>query len=121
MDAAVHPPARYLMTWGGMYEHLESDRHRLMIVVPATFLLIFLLLFTTFNSVKQAALVFTGIPFAICGGILALVARSMPFFDAHHLFRSPFRTSLNGASGGRPRSFLMFPSLASDRTFSNSR
>lgn len=50
-----------------------------MIVVPATFLVIFLLLFTTFNSLKQAALVFTGIPFAISGGILALVARGMPF------------------------------------------
>jgi len=47
--------------------------------VPATFALIFLLLFTTFNSLKQAALVFTGIPFAISGGILALVLRGMPF------------------------------------------
>jgi cobalt-zinc-cadmium resistance protein CzcA len=50
-----------------------------MVVVPSTFLLIFLLLFTTFNSLKQAALVFTGIPFAISGGVLALVARGMPF------------------------------------------
>jgi len=79
VDAAVHPPAGYLMTWGGMYEHLESGRRRLMIVVPATFLVIYLLLFTAFNSLKQAALVFTGIPFAISGGILALVARGMPF------------------------------------------
>lgn len=67
------------MNWGGMYEHLESGRRRLMVVVPATFLLVFLLLFTTFNSLKQAALVFTGIPFAISGGILALVMRAMPF------------------------------------------
>ncbi len=79
VDTSVHPPPGYLVTWGGMYEHLESGRRRLMVVVPATFLLVFLLLFTTFNSLKQAALVFTGIPFAISGGILALVARGMPF------------------------------------------
>ena len=79
VDTAVHLPAGYEMTWGGMYEHLESGRRRLMIVVPVTFLLIFLLLFTTFSSLKQAALVFTGIPFAISGGILALFVRGMTF------------------------------------------
>ena len=79
VDAAVHLPSGYEMTWGGMYEHLESGRRRLMIVVPVTFLIIFLLLFTTFNSLKQAALVFTGIPFAISGGILALFLRGMTF------------------------------------------
>jgi len=60
-----------------MYEHLESGRKRLMIVVPVTFFLIFLLLFTTFNSLKQAALVFTSIPFAITGGVLTLLVREM--------------------------------------------
>lgn len=79
VEASVPLPPGYLMDWSGMYEHLESGRQRLLVVVPATFLLVFLLLFTTFNSVKQAALVFTGIPFAISGGILALVARDMPF------------------------------------------
>lgn len=79
VDAAVHLPPGYLADWSGMYEHLESGRQHLMIVVPATFLLVFLLLFTTFDSLKQAVLVFTGIPFAISGGILALVARGMPF------------------------------------------
>ena len=79
VDAAVKPPAGYMLNWSGMYEHLESGRQRLMVVVPATFALIFLLLFTTFNSLKQATLVFTGIPFAISGGILALVLRGMPF------------------------------------------
>lgn len=72
-------PAGYAMTWGGMYEHLESGRRRLMIVVPITFAIIFLLLFTTFNSLKQAALVFTGIPFAITGGVFALSVRGMYF------------------------------------------
>ncbi len=69
----------YSLEWGGTFEHLESGRKRLMLVVPVTFLLVFILLFTTFNSLKQAALVFTGIPFAITGGILALLARGIPF------------------------------------------
>jgi cobalt-zinc-cadmium resistance protein CzcA len=62
-----------------MFEHLESGRNRLLLIVPMTFLLIFLLLFTTFNSIRDAAIVFTGIPFAISGGILALLFREMYF------------------------------------------
>lgn len=77
--ARVKLPAGYSAQWGGMYEHLESGRRRLMVVVPLTFALIFLLLFTAFNSVRRAALVFSGIPFAITGGILALVIRGMYF------------------------------------------
>jgi cobalt-zinc-cadmium resistance protein CzcA len=77
--ARVRLPAGYAMDWGGMYEHMESGRQRLMIVVPITFGIIFLLLFTTFNSLRQAALVFTGIPFAITGGVLALFLRDMYF------------------------------------------
>ncbi len=76
---AVKLPPGYHMDWGGTYEHLESGRRRLMIAVPVTFAVIFLLLFMTFNSLKQAALVFTGIPFATTGGILALVLRGMDF------------------------------------------
>jgi cobalt-zinc-cadmium resistance protein CzcA len=72
-------PAGYIMQWGGLWEHLESGRNRLMIVVPVTFLLIFMLLFATFHSVRLAALVFTGVPFAVTGGILALLLRGMPF------------------------------------------
>ena len=75
----VKLPVGYVMTWGGLWEHLESGRDRLMIVVPITFLLIFFLLFITFRSAGQAALVFTGIPFAITGGILALLGRGMHF------------------------------------------
>ncbi len=77
--ARVRLPVGYSAQWGGMYEHLESGRRRLMVVVPLTFALIFLLLFTAFNSVRRAALVFSGIPFAITGGILALVIRGMYF------------------------------------------
>lgn len=79
IDAKVKLPVGYRVEFGGTYEHLQSGRARLMVVVPLTFGLIFLLLFTTFNSVKQAALVFTGIPFAITGGVLSLYGRGMPF------------------------------------------
>lgn len=79
VDKEVQLPSGYLMQWGGLWEHLESGRDRLLIVVPITFALIFLLLFATFGSAAQAALVFTGIPFAVTGGILALLARGMPF------------------------------------------
>ena len=93
VDAAVKPPAGYMLNWSGMYEHLESGRQRLMIVVvPVTFALIFLLLFTTFNSLKQAALVFTGIPFAITGGILALVpARHVVLDECRRRFHRTLR------------------------------
>jgi len=79
VDEQVKLPSGYLMQWGGLWEHLESGRDRLMIVVPITFVLIFLLLIATFGSAAQAALVFTGIPFAVTGGILALLIRGMPF------------------------------------------
>lgn len=79
IDAKVQLPMGYHVEYGGTYEHLQSGRARLMIVVPLTFGLVFLLLFATFGSLKQAALVFTGIPFAITGGILALLGRGMPF------------------------------------------
>ena len=72
-------PVGYHVEYGGTYEHLQSGRARLLVVVPLTFGLIFVLLFTTFGNAKQAALVFTGIPFAITGGILALYGRGMPF------------------------------------------
>jgi cobalt-zinc-cadmium resistance protein CzcA len=72
-------PPGYILQWGGLWEHLESGRDRLLIVVPVTFLLIFMLLFATFHSARLAALVFTGVPFAVTGGILALLVRGMPF------------------------------------------
>lgn len=79
VDGAVRLKPGYLMEWGGLWEHLDSGRARLMFVVPVTFVLIFLLLFITFHSLAQATLVFTGIPFAITGGVLALILRGMPF------------------------------------------
>ena len=75
----VKLPTGYTIEWGGTFEHLESGRNRLLVVLPVTFLLILFLLFTTFHSFKQALLVFTGIPFAITGGILMLLLRNMHF------------------------------------------
>ena len=75
----VSLPPGYIVEWGGLFEYLESGRNRLLVTVPATFLLIFLLLFATFDSIKQAAMVFTGIPFAVSGGVLALLLRDMHF------------------------------------------
>jgi cobalt-zinc-cadmium resistance protein CzcA len=72
-------PPGYIMEWGGLWQNLESGRNRLLIVVPVTFLIIFMLLFATFHSAKLATLVFTGVPFAVTGGILALLLRGMPF------------------------------------------
>ncbi|MBV9866204.1 MAG: efflux RND transporter permease subunit [Abitibacteriaceae bacterium] len=79
VDAQVKLPVGYHLEYGGTFQNLQSGRARLMIVVPITFGVIFLLLFTTFSSLKQAALVFTGIPLAITGGILALLFRGMHF------------------------------------------
>jgi cobalt-zinc-cadmium resistance protein CzcA len=72
-------PPGYIVEWGGLWQNLESGRNRLLIVVPVTFLIIFMLLFATFHSARLATLVFTGVPFAVTGGILALLLRGMPF------------------------------------------
>jgi cobalt-zinc-cadmium resistance protein CzcA len=78
-DKKIVLPPGYRIRFGGQFENLERARNRLMLVVPLSLLLIFLLLFTTFNSVKQALLVFSGIPLAIVGGVFALLGRGMPF------------------------------------------
>ena len=72
-------PAGTWLTWGGQYENLQEASERLMLVVPLCFVIIFILLFSTFNSVKYAALVFTGVPLALTGGIIGLWLRDMPF------------------------------------------
>jgi len=73
IDATVRLPTGYLMTWGGQFENQQRAMKRFSIVVPITIAAIFLLLFTAFNSVKQAALIILNIPFAMIGGIVALV------------------------------------------------
>lgn len=79
IDKEVKLPPGYYLTWGGTFENLQRASSRLLIVVPLALFLIFVLLFTTFNSVKQAFLIYTGIPFAVVGGVFALALRGMPF------------------------------------------
>jgi cobalt-zinc-cadmium resistance protein CzcA len=75
----VRLPAGYWLSWGGQFENLIAARTRLSIVVPLALLLIFALLFAAFGSVKDALLVFSGVPLALTGGILALAIRGLPF------------------------------------------
>lgn len=72
IDAAVKMPPGYLVTWGGQFENQQRAMKRFAIVVPVTIAAIFLLLFSSFNSVKQAMLILLNIPFAMIGGICAL-------------------------------------------------
>lgn len=72
-------PSGTWLTWGGQFENLLAARERLSVVVPLCFFLIFLLLFSAFHSAKYALLVFTGVPLALTGGIVALWLRDMPF------------------------------------------
>jgi cobalt-zinc-cadmium resistance protein CzcA len=78
MDKDVQVPAGYWTDWGGQFEQMTSATKRLSVVVPAALLLIFLLLFMSFGSVKDAVLVFTGVPLALTGGITALWLRGIP-------------------------------------------
>ena len=78
-NGTVTLPTGYRPEFGGQFENLERATRRLTLVVPLSLLLIFMLLFATFNSVRQAALVFTGIPLATVGGVFALLLRGMPF------------------------------------------
>ncbi|MDP2411498.1 MAG: CusA/CzcA family heavy metal efflux RND transporter [Pseudolabrys sp.] len=71
-------PAGYWIGWGGQFEQLVSATKRLAIVVPVALLLIFLLLFMSLGSAADAALVFSGVPLALTGGIIALILRDIP-------------------------------------------
>ncbi|GIV46172.1 MAG: hypothetical protein KatS3mg036_0990 [Ignavibacterium sp.] len=75
----VKLPTGYYLEWGGTFENLQNARERLMIVVPLALFLIFILLFISFGSIRNALLIYTGIPFAIVGGVFALLLRGMPF------------------------------------------
>ncbi len=73
------PPGRYHLAYGGQFEQLQRARNRLFLVVPVALLLVFALLYATYGNVMDTLRVFTGIPFAWVGGILALWVRDMPF------------------------------------------
>ncbi|MDB5653241.1 MAG: CusA/CzcA family heavy metal efflux transporter, partial [Tardiphaga sp.] len=79
IDAEVRLPAGYWTTWGGQFENLAAARERLIWVVPACFVLIFLLLTSALGSARDAVLVFSAVPLALTGGVVALWARDMPF------------------------------------------
>ncbi len=78
VDAKVQIPAGYWIEWGGQFENLAAARARLMIVVPVCFFMIFILLYSALGSARDALLVFTAVPLALIGGVLALWLRGMP-------------------------------------------
>jgi cobalt-zinc-cadmium resistance protein CzcA len=75
----VKLPSGSFLEWGGQFENLQVAKARLQLVVPVCFFLIFLLLFSTFGTVRHALLVFSGVPLGLTGGIVALWARDLPF------------------------------------------
>lgn len=79
IESKVTLPPGYLFQWGGQYEHLQSASKRLLIVVPIALALIFLLLFSTFHSLRLAALIYLAVPTAATGGVFALALRGLPF------------------------------------------
>jgi len=79
LDAKVELPVGYYFTYGGQFENLKAANARLAIAVPMALLLIFILLYFTFSSISQAALIFTAIPLSAIGGIWALQLRGLPF------------------------------------------
>ncbi len=75
----VKLPEGYTLEFGGQFENLREAKARLAIVVPAALIFIFVLIFTAFGSVRQALLVYSGVPLAVTGGVIALWLRNMPF------------------------------------------
>ncbi|MET4075014.1 CusA/CzcA family heavy metal efflux RND transporter [Hymenobacter sp. UYCo722] len=79
LKSGLRLPAGYSIVYGGQFENLNHAKARLAVAVPISLVLIFMLLFLAFRSVKEALLIFTGIPLAAIGGVLALGIRGMPF------------------------------------------
>jgi len=78
LDSEVEVPTGYWIDYGGTFEQLISATQRLSVVVPVTLAIIFALLFWAFGSAKDAAIVFSGVPLALTGGVLALALRGIP-------------------------------------------
>jgi len=78
LEPAVALPPGYWLRYGGTFEQLSSAAQRLAIVVPLTLALIFMLLFMTFGSVRDALVIFSGVPLALTGGVFALALRDLP-------------------------------------------
>ncbi|WP_018345108.1 CusA/CzcA family heavy metal efflux RND transporter [Cytophaga aurantiaca] len=79
VDAQLILPTGYYVTYGGQFKNLVEAKARLSVAVPIAMILIFILLYFTFNSIKQSILIFTAIPLSAIGGIIALWLRDMPF------------------------------------------
>jgi heavy metal efflux system protein len=79
LESDLDLPAGYYITYGGQFENLKAAKSRLAFAVPLALVLIFVLLFITFNSVVQGLLIYTAIPLSAIGGIFALYFRDMPF------------------------------------------
>lgn len=79
VEAKIKFPSGYYVTYGGAFENLNAAKQRLMIAVPVSLILIFLLLFFAFNSVRQGLLIYSAIPLSAIGGIFFLALRGMPF------------------------------------------
>jgi cobalt-zinc-cadmium resistance protein CzcA len=79
LDREVKLPQGYWLDYGGTFEQLISASQRLSVVVPVVLVMIFGLLFMAFNSARDAAIVFSGVPLAMTGGVLALWLRGIPF------------------------------------------
>ncbi len=79
IDQTIQLPAGYYFSYGGQFKNLEAAQKRLSIAVPVALLLIFVLLYFTFNSVKQSMLIFTAVPMSAIGGVFALWLRGMDF------------------------------------------
>ncbi len=77
--AEVTLPEGSIIEWGGQFENLERSQNRLMLVVPLTLLLIFFLLYFSLKSLRNVLIIYTGIPFAAVGGVMALYLRGIPF------------------------------------------
>ena len=75
----IQLPENYLVEFGGQFKNLQEARARLAVVVPSALILIFILIYLALGSLKQALVVYSGIPLAMTGGIVALWIRDMPF------------------------------------------
>lgn len=78
IEGSLLLPAGYYITWGGQFEHQESATNRLLVVVPLSIFIIFVLLFTSFGNLRHSMLILLNLPFALCGGVLALLIRDLP-------------------------------------------
>ena len=79
LNSDFQMPEGYWLTWGGTFEQMESASNRLMIVVPIALILIFAMIYMALGNIRNSVLVFTGVPFALTGGVIALALRDIPF------------------------------------------